>query len=147
MAELLEVFFVSFLQGAALYTRHVAEVEDLSVDPNQIVEDLWTRRFPDTPHFLHSTSWRWQPGQYIHTYLVYSEAIDATTQLTCIFSLENPPSKEDRSERGRLWHGIRHFSLLVKTDEEAYEALSRLMSHANFKRLQQVPPAPAGRID
>lgn len=159
MRLILEIFVCACdKDGIIRYTKFECDITNRKCDPDIILFEKLTEtgfRPNDTCRYAHSTSWRYEAGKTVLTYLVWS----TVDQLELFPSNVLPPDKgtipsaADRlkpkpveiNETSVLSHGLRHFRFLMDQKEAA-------ILDANFTddieaTVGRLAPAVAGRID
>jgi hypothetical protein len=140
------------------YCRLQTEMTYRHCDPDDIVcealSDIGLQ--PDQSGCCaHSTSWRYDSGQTLLTYLVWVPLRDMSALDTRVLELsrvtypaaEGPlkPRPRDIREEHVLVHGLRHLRFLVENQPACVN--TRVIAAAEvFNVLQRMPPAVAGRL-
>ncbi len=108
-----------------------------------------------TSCFSHSTSWRYEPGQTVLTYIVWVRPEDLPPLATRVLEIDkvatpdsagpmSPRPSEIRQEHV-LFHGLRHIRFLMN-DRSAGAFTQGVSPEENFDLFRNLRPAPAGRI-
>jgi hypothetical protein len=119
-------------------------------DPDDSAREFAERRLgePDALRVVHSTSWRYQRGGIVLSYLVYSDRLIFRGRAR-VARLEALPSPEeparDARDQGRAVasHALRHLAFLVAQDPKEFEAK---LSPETRRALRRLRPAAAGRV-
>jgi hypothetical protein len=117
--------------------------------------DARVRRFaearlgePDALRVAHSTSWRYERGQIVLSYLVYSDRLafpgrSRRARLDALPSPEEPARDARDRDRAVASHALRHLAFLVAQDPDEYRAK---LSPETRRALRRLRPAAAGRV-
>ena len=159
MRLILEIFVCACDKGGIIrYTKFECDITDRKCDPDIILSEKLTEtgfRPNDTCRYAHSTSWRYEAGKTVLTYLVWSTVDQLGLFPTNVLPQDKAtiPSAADRlkpkpveiNETSVLSHGLRHFRFLMDQKEAA-------ILDANFTddieaTVGRLEPAVAGRID
>lgn len=154
----LEVFLCAHQGGYAVQYYHVTQtVEDADRDPDLILHQLLISLGINLDGlYAHSTSWRYEPGEMVLTYLVWCTP-EHLARLPCErmdccahqeVSQAAGPLRPRPAVIGRehvLLHGLRHLRYLVDLGEpELLKTLDPCTRNEFFARM---PSALAGRIE
>jgi hypothetical protein len=159
----LKLFLEMFICGHAseeevCHYRLQNDITDSQKDPDILIKDMLVlngiREGKELP-CAHSTSWRYEVGRIILTYLVWTSG-EALGNLPCrlldVNAIKCPvgagplaPRPEYISEDHVLTHGLRHLSYLVFEKEDPFlvQAIERTQAMGLMEGLE---PALAGRI-
>ena len=159
----MQVFLEMFLwamedEGAVRYHHLQTDITASTRDPDVIVLerlkglgliDRWGARY------THSTSWRFEAGRTLLTYLVWVEArllADLPTRRLLISMVKCPRSRGPLAPRPAtlhkeqvLAHGLRHLRHLVFDRKDAV-AVKTLSDQKTRELIQSLEPAPSGRL-
>ena len=117
--------------------------------------DASARRFadtrlgePDALRVVHSTSWRYERGGIVLSYLVYSDRLafrgrPRRARLDALPSPEEPAHDARDRDRAVASHALRHLAFLVAQDPREYEAK---LSATTLRALRRLRPEAAGRV-
>jgi hypothetical protein len=113
------------------------------IDPDQTARTATTRLFPAVPLRRivgHSTSWRYEHGDLLLTYLAYSDELpfDGLPQV-----LPREANAVGAGVACVVAHAIRHLAFLVRQEPETY---GRALSSETLAHLSRCQPEVAGRI-
>jgi hypothetical protein len=118
-------------------------------DPDKLVREFADRRLttPDALRIVHSTSWRYEGGAIVLSYLVYSDRLPfrGRSRRVRLRALPNPEDGADGRDRDRTVasHALRHLAFLAAEDPREYEAR---LSAATRRSLRALRPTAAGRV-
>ena len=119
-------------------------------DPDESAREFTDARLgePDALRVVHSTSWRYERGGIVLSYLVYSDRLvfRGRSRLARLDALPSPeqPARDARDEgRAVASHALRHLAFLVAQDPKKFEAK---LSPATRRALRRLTPAAAGRV-
>ena len=132
------------IQDGAVYFEE-EKVPIARGDPNTRVRAWMRRHRPDVADrrlVIHSTSWRYERGHFVLTYLVYSDDFDMEDARSERLTRLPSASKGSRSRIGVLSHALRHLAFLVEEDPRPYR---RALDPATRRALAKLEPAVAGR--
>ena len=113
-------------------------------DPNARVRAWMRKHQPDVPDrrlVIHSTSWRYERGHFIVTYLAFSDDFIFEGRRVPIRRLPSA-KKGSRSRLGVLSHALRHLAFLAAEDPRPYR---RALDPDTRRTLAKLEPAVAGR--
>jgi hypothetical protein len=158
MKLILEIFVCACEKaGIIRYANFNYDITDRKCDPDIILSEELTRigiRPNETCHYAHSTSWRYETGKTVLTYLVWSTLDQLALFHTHILApdISGLPCAADRlkprpaeiNEASVLSHGLRHLRFLIDRKDA-------VIFDTNFKddiaaTVGQLEPAVAGRI-
>jgi hypothetical protein len=156
---ILEIFVCACDQfGILRYAKFECDITDRKCDPDIILSEKLTEtgfRPNDTCHYAHSTSWRYEAGKTVLTYLVWSSIDQLGLFPTNVLPPKKAtiPSAADRlkpkpveiNETSVLSHGLRHFRFLM--DQKEATILATNFFDDIEATVVQLEPAVAGRID
>lgn len=113
------------------------------IDPDETARSAAARRFPDIPLrrvVVHSTSWRYEHGTLVLTYLAYSDELpfDALPRV-----LPRGTEAVGSGVAAVVAHAIRHLAFLCRQEPEKY---ARAISPETGGHLSRIEPEVAGRI-
>jgi hypothetical protein len=119
-------------------------------DPDESAREFADARRgePDALRVVHSTSWRYEGGGIVLSYLVYSDRLvfRGRSRLARLEALPSPeePARDARDrDRAVASHALRHLAFLVAQDPNEFEAK---LSPATRRALRRLRPAAAGRV-
>jgi hypothetical protein len=119
-------------------------------EPDRVVRNYADVRLgePDALRVVHSTSWRYEQGKIVLTYLVYSDRLRfrgraRRVRISALPSAEQAAGDGKDRDRQVAAHALRHLALLVAEDPKTYEAK---LSGATRRTLRRLRPAAAGRV-
>jgi hypothetical protein len=119
-------------------------------DPDDSAKAFADRRLgePDALRVVHSTSWRYERGGIVLSYLVYSDrlAFRGRSRRVRLDSLPSPeePARDARDrDRAVASHALRHLAFLVAQQPKEFEAK---LSPKTRRALRKLRPAAAGRV-
>jgi hypothetical protein len=119
-------------------------------DPDTSVREFADARLgePDALRVVHSTSWRYERGRIILSYLVYSDRLAAPgrlrrARLDALPSPEEPARDARDRDRAVAAHALRHLAFLVAQDPDEYRAK---LTAGTLRALRRLKPAAAGRV-
>jgi hypothetical protein len=118
-------------------------------DPDEVVRRFADRRLttPDALRVVHSTSWRYEAGAIVLSYLVYSDRLPfrGRSRRVRLRALPDPEGSADGrdGDRAVASHALRHLAFLAAQDPREYEAK---LSAATRRSLKALRPAAAGRV-
>lgn len=119
-------------------------------DPDAAVRDFADARLrvPDALRVVHSTSWRYEGGRIVLSYLVYSDrlAFRGTSRRGRLDALPSPEAPADDArdrDRAVASHALRHLAFLVAQNPHEYAAKLSLDTRRALRRLR---PTAAGRV-
>ena len=119
-------------------------------EPDRAVRDHADLRTgePDALRIVHSTSWRYERGKIVLTYLVYSDRLRfrgraRRARISALPSAEHAAGDGKDRDRQVAAHALRHLALLVAEDPKTYEAK---IGGATRRMLRRLRPAAAGRV-
>jgi hypothetical protein len=137
-----EIFEARIADGAVHY-----EEEKIAIargEPNERVR-AWMRRHqrdvPDRRLVIHSTSWRYEHGHFVLTYLAFSDDFTFEGRRVPLRRLP-PATKGTKSRLGILSHALRHLAFLAAEDPRPYR---RALDRATRRELAKLEPAVAGQ--
>jgi len=113
------------------------------LDPDETARTATTRVFPEVPLrriVVHSTSWRYEHGSLLLTYLAYSDDLP-------FHGLPDVLPREGNAVGAGVAsvvaHAIRHLAFLVREEPDRY---GRALSTETLAHLERIEPKVAGRI-
>jgi hypothetical protein len=119
-------------------------------DPDQSVRGFTDARLGDTDalRIVHSTSWRYERGGVVLSYLVYSDRLafrgkSRRVRLDALPSAEAPARDARDRDRAVASHALRHLAFLAAQEPKEYRA--KLSAEA-LRALGRLRPAAAGRV-
>lgn len=119
-------------------------------DPDESAREFAEARLrePDALRVVHSTSWRYERGGIVLSYLVYSDRLvfrgrSRLARLEALPSPEEPASEARERDRSVASHALRHLAFLVAQDPKEFEAK---LGPATRRALRRLRPAAAGRV-
>jgi hypothetical protein len=119
-------------------------------DPDVSVREFADARLgePDALRVVHSTSWRYERGRIVLSYLAYSDRLappgrSRRARLDALPSPEEPAGDARHRDRAVASHALRHLAFLVAQDPEEYRAK---LSAETRRALRRLRPAAAGRV-
>jgi hypothetical protein len=119
-------------------------------DPDTNVREFADARLgePDALRVVHSTSWRYERGRIVLTYLVYSDRLappgrSRRARVDALPSPEEPARDARDRDRAVASHALRHLAFLVAEDPDQYRAK---LSADTVRALRPLKPAAAGRV-
>lgn len=115
----------------------------MGIDPDDTARAATAWRFPHIPLrqvVVHSTSWRYEHGTLVLTYLAYSDELpfDSLPQV-----LPRETEAVGAGVPSVVAHAIRHLAFLSRQDPEKY---ARAISPETLGHLSRIDPEVAGRI-
>ena len=115
----------------------------MGIDPDDTARAGTAWRFPDIPMrriVVHSTSWRYEHGTLVLTYLAYSDELpfDGLPHV-----LPREAEAVGTGVASVVAHAIRHLAFLSRQEPEKY---ARAISPETLGHLAQIDPVVAGRI-
>jgi hypothetical protein len=113
------------------------------IDPDDTARAATAWRFPAVPLrrvVVHSTSWRYEHGTLVLTYLAYSDELpfDGLPQI-----LPRETEAVGADVASVVAHAIRHLAFLSRQEPEKY---ARALSPETLGHLSRIDPEVAGRI-
>jgi hypothetical protein len=159
MELILEIFVCACESaGKIRYATFEFDITDRRDDPDLILSEELTQiglQADDARCYAHSTSWRYEPGKTVITYLVWStlqqlslfqtRVIDPSrVKLPCAAG-RMKPRPIVISEESVLSHGLRHFRFLL--DQQDTATFDTSFSEEIVATIGQLEPAVAGRIN
>jgi hypothetical protein len=119
-------------------------------DPDTNVREFADARLgePDALRVVHSTSWRYERGRIVLSYLVYSDRLappgrSRRARVDALPSPEEPARDARDRDRAVASHALRHLAFLVAEDPDQYRAK---LSADTVRALRPLKPAAAGRV-
>jgi hypothetical protein len=119
-------------------------------DPDEVAREFAETRLrePDALRVVHSTSWRYERGCIVLSYLVYSDRLvfrgrSRRARLDALPSPEEPARDVHDQGRAVASHALRHLAFLVAQDSKEFEAK---LSPVTRRALRRLRPAAAGRV-
>ena len=119
-------------------------------DPDSAVREFVESRLadPDALRVVHSTSWRYERGRLVLSYLVYSDRLALPgrvrrARVTALPSPEEPARSAEDRDRAVASHALRHLAFLASEDPRRYAA--KLLPETR-RTLRKLRPAAAGRV-
>jgi hypothetical protein len=119
-------------------------------DPDAAAGELADTRFgqPDALRVVHSTSWRYERGRIVLSYLVYSDRLtfrgrSRRARLDALPSPEKPARHARDRDLAVASHALRHLGFLVAQDPPRYRAK---LSPSTRRALRRLRPEAAGRV-
>jgi hypothetical protein len=119
-------------------------------DPDTNVREFADARLgePDALRVVHSTSWRYERGRIVLSYLVYSDRLappgrSRRARVDALPSPEEPARDARDRDRAVASHALRHPAFLVAEDPDEYRAK---LSADTLRALRPLKPAAAGRV-
>jgi hypothetical protein len=105
-------------------------------------------REPDALRVVHSTSWRYERGRVVLSYLVYSDRLafrgrSGRARLAALPAPEKPARDARDRDRAVASHALRHLAFLAAQDPREYQAK---LSPSTRRALRRLRPAAAGRV-
>lgn len=149
MRVLAEVLFARIGGGTLRFQVARFDLDRASGDPDDVVERFVEERLrgPDALRVVHSTSWRYESGRVVLSYLAYSDRLElgGRSRRARLSALPDPEKKIRGRDRDRAVaaHALRHLAFLAAQDPATYEAK---LSSATRRELRRLRPAAAGRV-
>jgi hypothetical protein len=119
-------------------------------DPDASVREFADARLgePDALRVVHSTSWRYERGRIVLSYLVYSDRLappgkSRRARVDALPSPEEPARDERDRDKAVASHALRHLAFLVAEDPDKYRPK---LSAETIRALRPLRPAAAGRV-
>jgi hypothetical protein len=159
MQPYLEIFFTHLAADQVWFVHEQHPLTAEAGPPDQQVRARLARTFPPATtgvaaSVIHSTSWRYEAGRLILTYLVYTGALTPATPTARSVPLgelalarsgdPTAPHPPQITPHHVLAHGLRHLRFLAQTDRTVRAALRA--DPGTLPRLMQLPPALAGNL-
>jgi hypothetical protein len=159
MELILEIFVCACEKaGKIRYVTFQHDITDRGCDPNIILSEELGKigLYPEnTCQYAHSTSWRYDSGRTVITYLVWSKLrhlslfetrvlAPAGNESTCSGDCLKPRSNEI-NEVSVLSHGLRHFRFLI--DQKGPAVFGNGFTEELLSAIGSLEPAMAGRIN
>ncbi|MCC7304462.1 hypothetical protein IT418_03575 [bacterium] len=158
MKVALEIFFIKLVGEEVSYQKTITDISSTSLDPTIAINEAISKTFlggnvPIQDHYIvHSTSWRFDEGTVILTYIVYSEKFQFPHKDTNVLPLSNLRIEPVRFQHGNtvigevnvISHAIRHLGFLVGHDSEGKYV--QATSPETIEKLKKIYPVLAGRI-
>lgn len=142
------------------YYRGISDITETNEDPDHVVMQVALKEMHGNTNLLpehfviHSTSWRFERGGIVLTYIVYSESFGfmnkpmKTLKLSDLEIAVGESIKKPRpaiiEEINVISHAIRHLSFLVQHDSE--EKYAKAIDKESTALLKQVYTSLAGRV-
>lgn len=159
MTLILEIFVCACESGGRVrYAVFRFDITDRRCDPDQIVSEKLLDtglRAEDACCFAHSTSWRYEAGKTLITYLVWSTRCHVAQLQTRVLdpgSVALPaaagrlqPRPVDITEESVLVHGLQHFCFLLQNRQAASFGGTHF-SEDLLAVIDHLAPAVAGRF-
>jgi hypothetical protein len=159
MKTILEIYFWSMRSDEAIYFfRYWKDITALQCDPDEVLKEM-LKKFKvcreQSQGYAHSTSWRYEAGQILLTYLVwcpYQVMARLPVRRLVLVGRGETYSSDALTPRPRkieesqvLAHGLRHlrFLMVEKQDSMIEQALNSITAK---EMLNLLKPALAGRI-
>ena len=145
----IELFLVTL--GEDGHLRFVRKVKPLCGDPDAVAREL----LAETPAvWLHSTSWRYENGGIVLTYLAWCERTEWDDESNSLLRLEQlslayqsrprHPKPEGVTAFHVVAHGLRHFSWLAQRPSE--NPCLSILDKRTLAWLRGLDPLPSGQI-
>lgn len=156
MQPYLEIFFTHLAADQVWFVHEQHPLTAEAGPPDQQVSARLAHTFPAVGGVpvIHSTSWRYEAGRLILTYLVYTGALTPATPAARSVPLGDlalarsgdptVPHPPQITPHHVLAHGLRHLRFLAQTDRAVRAALRA--DPGTLPRLMQLPPALAGSL-
>ena len=150
MRVLAEVLFVRIAGRDLLFQVARFDLERSRRDPDTLVREFADARLgePDALRVVHSTSWRYERGRVVLSYLVYSDRLvppgrSRRARLDALPSPEEPAREARDRDRAVASHALRHLAFLAAQEPKEYRAK---LSADTLRALRRLKPAAAGRV-
>lgn len=148
----LEVFSVRFETPEGLSVRRDVRTLARGVGPDALAREVAAANAARGRRpFVHSTSWRYEEGAVVLTYLAVVSELRLAREVRHLVldalgaTGEQVPAREgDPRPASVLWHGLRHLALLAR--ERPKEIGARLPTAAR-EALRRLRPAPATKAE
>jgi hypothetical protein len=147
---LAEVLFARIGGGALRFQVARFDLGRRRGDPDRVVRAFADRRLPapDALRVVHSTSWRYERGAVVLSYLVYSDRLPfrgrvRRARLDSLPPAEHASGGDGNREREVASHALRHLAFLVAQEPREYAAKLSVGTRSALRRLR---PAAAGRV-
>ena len=163
MKIVLEMFFVKIEGGEIRYKRYLEDITKHSSDPDEIVVGVigkefgesFTRRKEALKCVTHSTSWRYNDGAVMLTYLVLSDELDfgekevrkievGKLDFNCCANPPRSAEHDDIVEEAVIAHGIRHLGFLIQTDTNG--VYKTVVGPSNLEIFKQIHIGVGGKM-
>jgi hypothetical protein len=160
MKLFLEIFLCAEAPGRNVrYTCLQVEITDRRCDPDVVLGEVLAGiglQADQAGCCAHSTSWRYEPGRTVLTYLVWMGIQDLPAIETHVLAPERvePPNASgplrprptEIKEEHVLAHGLRHLRFLADHPTNAAAMVGSTFMEKGGTLLRQLEPAVAGRI-
>lgn len=145
-----EIFCIRLVAHTIFYLKHARDITFADADPDSFVADVLV----GMNCVAHSTSWRYEAGSIILTYLAYSD--DLNLKGGCVKNIPfdsrkfHGPFPSEKSgaqiltEEDVILHGMRHIAFLVRTDTSF--AWQKALNPEILEKLKEIPIDVAGRL-
>ena len=150
MRVLAEVLFARIAGRDLRFQVARLDLERSRRDPDTAVREFADARLgePDALRVVHSTSWRYERGRIVSSYLVYSDRLappgrSRRARVDALPSPEEPARDARERDRAVASHALRHLAFLVAEDPDEYRAK---LSADTLRALRPLKPAAAGRV-
>ena len=150
MRVLAEILFARIAGRDLRFQVARLDLERSRRDPDASVREFADARLgePDAVRVVHSTSWRYERGRIVLSYLVYSDRLapPGKTRRARMDALPSPeePARDARDrDRAVASHALRHLAFLVAEDPDKYRPK---LSAETIRALRPLRPAAAGRV-
>ena len=150
MRVLAEVLFARIAGRDLRFQVARFDLERSRRDPDMSVREFADERLgePDALRVVHSTSWRYERGRIVLSYLVYSDRLappgrSRRARLDALPSPEEPAREARDRDRAVASHALRHLAFLVAQAPDEYRPK---LSADTRRALRGLRPAAAGRV-
>lgn len=159
MELILEIFVCACEQNQKIrYVTFQHDITDRRCDPSMILAEELSKIGldpDDTCHYAHSTSWRYDSGRTVITYLVWSTLHHLSLFETRALTPDTHESADsgdclkprcvEINETSVLAHGLRHFRYLI--DQKGPAIFDNGFPEDILSTIGRLEPALAGRIN
>ena len=150
MRVLAEILFARIAGRDLRFQVARLDLERSKRDPDESVRDFADARLgePDALRVVHSTSWRYERGRIVLSYLVYSDRLappgkSRKARVDALPSPEEPARDVRDRDKSVASHALRHLAFLVAQDPDKYRPK---LSAETIRALRPLRPAAAGRV-
>lgn len=160
MKTILEIFYVRIIRKNVHYQRKQANLSKRGQKPDAMIRSLIQEKrraesgkVEEQEFVVHSTSWRYEQGKVILTYIAYSDELDfskgktktiAMKKLRDITRNSRKPRSKTELENKVVSHAMRHIAFLIRTGDQ--ENFKSVLTPETIKVFEKLWVSLAGKV-
>ncbi len=139
MKTILEIFYMRIVGKSLRYQRRVANLSKRGGDPEAMIRSLIREKrrtdageVEEQEFIVHSTSWRYERGTILLTYVAYSDELEfkkgtfkslSLNRLRTIQKKSHKPRSQTELHNKVVSHAIRHIAFLIQLGEDDFNSV------------------------